>query len=70
MNRLIVFSLIALISGCSVSVDEQCRTWRAQGEMFSSLQTCVSCAEAIGIEDLNAVRACTFTRDTESVLKR
>jgi len=70
MKTLFLVSLSALLAGCSVSVDEQCRTWQTQGEIFSSMQNCVACGNSLGIEDLHAVRACTFKRDADSILKR
>jgi hypothetical protein len=70
MKTLFFFCLIGLLTGCSVAVDEQCKQWQSQGEMFSSMQNCVSCGDALGIEDLNAVRACAFKKDADSIRNR
>lgn len=70
MKALFYVSLILSLVGCSVAVDEQCKQWQSQGEIFSSMQNCVSCGNALGVEDLNAVRACTFKKDTDSILNR
>ena len=70
MKKILLFSLIVVASGCSVAVDEQCKQWQSQGEMFSSMQNCISCGDALGVEDLNAVRACAFKKDADSILSR
>jgi hypothetical protein len=70
MKTLLFFPLIVAITGCSVAVDEQCKQWQSQGEMFSSMQNCVSCGNALGIEDVNAIRACAFKKDADSIRNR
>jgi hypothetical protein len=57
------------LTGCSVAVDDQCKQWQAQGEIFSTMDNCVKCGNALGVEDLSAVRACAFKRDAAAILK-
>ncbi len=69
MKTFLFLSFMVGLTGCSVAVDDQCKQWQAQGEIFSTMDNCVKCGNALGVEDLSAVRACAFKRDADAILK-
>lgn len=59
--------LMLSAAGCSASY-MQCMKWRAEGNMFSSLDSCKQCVNQLGSADVEVIKGCAVGVDLGKVV--
>ncbi|MFN4895509.1 MAG: hypothetical protein ACK5GN_05295 [Pseudomonadota bacterium] len=67
MRIALIIFLIVSSSGCFTSKKQACETWLQSGEVASSYEHCIQCAQAYGTRDVRTVRECAFKKEVSHV---
>ena len=62
MKGVIWLAMGLVLSGCSPAL-EQCRRWRDDGYMYSTMDSCSQCLESFGPNNRDAVVGCAVGLD-------
>ncbi len=68
---LVAASLALGVGGCSTSAlgaRFTCLQWKAQAQMFSTLESCQRCVEAHGAESLDLIQGCALGLDASDLM--
>lgn len=69
MLKIVSFLVIAAtFSGCSFTPKRmQCASWRDQGLIYSTVESCEKCIDAVG-RNVDAVRGCAMGMDAATLM--
>jgi hypothetical protein len=69
---LILLGVLAALSGCTstpLGARFTCLQLKAQGQMFSTLESCQRCVEAHGAANLDQLQGCALGMDASSLIE-
>ena len=66
-SSFLFLTIAAALSACSTA-DVQCRAWKFEGQMYSTINSCRQCVDTLGSDDMNAVRGCALGLDAAQLL--
>lgn len=67
MRKIIFLLVVISVSGCSLASSVQCKKWRREGLLFSTLESCQKCIDAVG-SNVDAVRGCAMGMDAATLI--
>ena len=70
---ILIFAIVCLLallaaSGCSVA-EHQCKQWRMDGLMYSSIESCTSCYQQYPMPQLEIVAGCALGLDAAQLIQ-
>lgn len=63
MKKALLVVIILASSGCWTTKKTACEGWLASGEVASSYDHCIQCAQVYGTRDVRSVRDCAFKKE-------
>jgi hypothetical protein len=67
--KLILVATLAVTSGCSAAKN-QCKEWRDQGLIYSTLESCSACYEQYGSPQPDVVAGCALGLDAAQLIQQ
>jgi hypothetical protein len=62
----LVFVLLA--AGCSLTHRSKCEEWKENGQIYSTIDSCVQCMDSLGSGSLDIVKGCALGLDAATLM--